>query len=205
MMHPELKKYFSFVQGIADLFHPFVEGAIHDLKSGTLIALYNNLSQRKVGEATPLQELKVNTAQFPDYFPPYYKSNWDGRKLKCISITVRDHKNVPVGLICFNLDTSLFQDVEDKFSMLLRLPQEAENPVELFGENWQEQVQLQIDRYLKEQGAVLHRLTKDQKKDLVKYLYGKGVFNYKNAASFIAEQLNVSRASIYNYMKGSEG
>ncbi len=203
-MHKELKKHLSFVQGIVDLFLPFVEGAIHDLKSGTLVALFNNISQRQIGEATPLKELNIKTDRFPDCFPPYYKTNWDGRKLKCISMTIRNAKKIPVGLICFNLDVSLFQDIENKFSTLLQLKEDAENPIELFGENWQDQIHLQIDRYLIEHRQVIHRLTRNQKKDLIKHLYVKGVFNFKNAAPFIADILRISRASVYNYMKGCE-
>lgn len=201
-MHSELKKHLSYIQGVVDLFFPFVEGALHDLKTGTLVALFNNISQREIGEATPLRELNINTNRFPDYFPPYYKSNWDGRKLKCISITVRDDNNVPIGLICFNLDVSLFQDIENRFSTLLQLKESAENPIELFGEDWQGQVHLQIDRYLQEHKQKLHHLTKNQKKDLIKHLYTKGIFNFKNAAAFVADILRISRASLYNYMKG---
>lgn len=201
-MHKELKKHLSFIQGIVDLFNPFVEGAVHDLKSGTLVALFNNISQRQIGEATPLRELNIKTDHFPDYFPPYYKPNWDGRKLKCISMTIRDAKNAPIGLICFNLDVTLFQDIEHKFSALLQLKEESENPIELFGENWQEQIHLQIDQYLKEHQQALPRLNKSQKKCLIKHLYKKGIFNYKNSAPFIADILSISRASLYNYMKG---
>lgn len=198
----ELKKHLAYIQGIVDLFYPFVEGALHDLQSGTLVALFNNISQRRVGESTPLRELNINTDSFPDYFPPYYKSNWDGRKLKCISITIRDDKNEPIGVICFNLDVSLFQDIESRFSALLQLKEGAENPIELFGEDWQGQIHLQIDRYLKEHQQTLHRLTKSQKKDLIQSLYMKGIFNFKNAVPFVADILRISRASLYNYMKG---
>lgn len=201
IMHKELKKQLVFVQGVVDLFYPFAEGAIHDLKSGTLVALFNNISQRKIGEITPVCEFNIKKDRFPDYFPPYYKVNWDGRKLKCISMTVRDVKNDPVGLICFNLDVSLFQDVENKFSALLKLKEEAKNPIELLGDNWQEQTHLQINRYLKEHQQVIHRLNREQKKDLIKYLYAKGVFNYKSAAPFVADILNISKASLYNYLK----
>jgi predicted transcriptional regulator YheO len=200
-MHPELKKYMPFIQGIADLFHPFVEGVLHDIKSGKVVALFNNISKRKVGETTLLRELKIDLMQFPAYFPPYYKSNYDGRKLKCISITIRDVKNVPIGLICLNLDVSLFQDIEAKFSALLELEREAENPIELFGEDWQDQVHLHINRYLKEHEITLSQLSRNQKKNLIQYLYAKGIFNYKNAGPFVADILKISRASLYNYMR----
>jgi len=203
-MHKELKKQVVFVQGIVDLFHPFVEGVIHDLNSGTFVAIFNNISRRKVGDPTALHELNIETDKFPDYFPPYYKTNWDGRKLKCISITIRDAQKIPIGLICFNLDVSLFQDVENKFSKLLQLKKEAESPVELFGGNWQEQVHTQINQYLTEHAQTLHQMDKKQKRKLIEYLYKKGIFNYKNAAVFVADSLGISRASLYNYMKEIE-
>lgn len=177
---------------------------MHDLASGTLIAIFNNISRRKIGEPTLLYELNVQTANFPDYFPPYYKLNWDGRKLKCISIAIRNLKNIPIGLICFNFDIGLFQDVENKFSTLLQLKKEAKSPAELFVGNWQEQIQMQIDLYLKEQGQTLHQMDKNQKKRLIGHLYKKGVFNYKNAAFFVSKSLGISRASLYNYMKSAE-
>lgn len=200
-MNEELKKHLSFVQGIVDLFYPFVEGSVHDLKSGTLEAIFNNISKRQVGEPTPLKELNVNIDQLLPYFPPYYKFNWDGRKLKCISITIRNDQNVPIGLICFNFDVSIFQDLDSKLSVLLQLKGEAENPIELFGENWQAQIHSQIDQYLSEKKLVLHRLTRKEKKELIQFLYRKGIFNYKNAAPFVAELLGISRASLYNYLK----
>lgn len=189
------------VQGMVELFYPFVEGAIHDLKSGTIAAIFNNLSQRKVGDPTPLKELNVKTEQFPDYFPPYYKTNWDGKRLKCISFTVRDSNGTAIGLVCFNLDISLFQDLESKFSALLQLTQPSENPIDLFGDNWQDQVHAHIEHFLKDHKLTLGRLSRINKKELIVSLYNKGIFNFKNAAPFVADILKISRASLYNYMK----
>ena len=76
--------------------------------------------------------------------------------------------------------------------------------MELLGGNWQEQIQSQIDRYLKEHAQMLHQMDKNQKKTLIEYLYKKGIFNYKNAATFVADALGISRASLYNYMKEIE-
>jgi len=199
-MNSELEKQLLFIQGVVDLFYPFVEGALHDLKEGKVAALFNCFSQRKVGDESPLHELKVDVDRFPDYFPPYYKTNWDGRNLKCISIIVRNKEKQPIGLICFNLDVSLFQNIENRFSTLLQL--KGESPVELFGEDWQGQVHLQIDRYLKENQLMLQRLSREQKRSLIQHLYAKGIFNFKNAASFVSDILGISRASLYNYMKG---
>lgn len=195
------KQFEPLIQAIVELFHPFVEAAVHDLKSGKLMAIYHNISQRKVGDPSPLQELKVNTQDFPDYFSPYYKKNWDGRTLKCTSITLRDEKGKPGFLICFNVDASLMLDTHQLLGQFLQIKDEAENPIEIFGSQCEEQATAIIQKYLAAKNLSLAHLNRDQKRDLVQHLYEKGIFNFKNAAPFVALHLNISRASVYNYIK----
>lgn len=195
------KHYESFIKAIIELFHPFVEAAVHDLVSGKIVAIYHNLSQRKVGDTSPLHELKVDIDTFPDHFPSYYKKNWDGRPLKCTSITIRDSKGKPTGLICFNVDTSFAFDTVKLLDSFLKTKTNAENPVELFGSHAEDQVNSFIQKYLKEHNLSISHLNNKQKQVLVQTLYHKGIFNFKNAAPLLAENLGVTRASIYNYIR----
>jgi len=194
-------QYEPLIKAIVELFHPLIEAAVHDLEKGKLVAIYHNMSQRKVGDASPLNELKVNIRDFPDYFAPYYKKNWDGRALKCTSITIRDDQKKAVGLICFNVDVSFFQDTHKVLEMFLKVKDKSENPIETFGSQCEEQAALVIKHYLDEKHLSLNHLNRDQKKELVQHLYHKGIFNFKNAAPFIAQYLNISRASVYNHIK----
>lgn len=204
VLNEEIERYLPFIEALVQLFHPFMEAAVHDLKAGKIVALYHNISQRKIGEATPLQELHVKTEKFPDYFMPYYKQNWDGRPLKCTSITLRDNNGEAIGLICFNVDTSFFQEARNTLNRFLNIDNEGENPIEMFGEGCQEHINQIIGEYLNEHHLTLHYLKRNHKKDLVHKLYRAGIFNYKNAVPYAAQQLKLSRASIYNYLKEME-
>ena len=195
------KQYEPLIKAIVELFHPFVEAAVHDLRKGKIIAIYHNISQRKVGDPSPLKELKVNIHDFPDYFAPYYKENWDGRPLKCTSITLRDNRGKAVGLICFNVDTSFMQDAHHLLEAFLKKKDKAANPIELFGAQCEEQAMGIIQQYLDDKHLALKFLNREQKKEVVLQLFRKGIFNYKSAAPFIAKKLNISRASVYNYIK----
>lgn len=195
------KQYEPLIKAVVDVFHPFVEAAIHDLEKGKIVAIYHNISQRKVGEPSPLKELKVNTEDFPEYFTPYYKQNWDGRSLKCTSITMRNKKGRPIGLICLNIDASFFQDGARLLQTFLKVKDEAENPIEIFGSQCEEQAEEVIKQFLDAKHLSLNHLNRDQKKELVQQLFRKGIFNFKNATPFIAKKLNTSRASVYNYIK----
>ncbi len=127
--------------------------------------------------------------------------NWDGKQLKCTSITIRDNARYPIGLICYNNDVSFFTEMETKINSFLHVPNHAENPVELFEDNWRKQIKLSVDDYLQNQKLSINSIKYSHKKELVQELYGKGIFNYKYAANYLADILNVSRASIYNYLK----
>ncbi len=189
------------VRALVELFSPLVEVAIHDLEKGQLVAIFNNLSQRKIGEASPLKELGVDVKNFPPYFSPYYKQNWDGRPLKCTSITLRSSEGIPVGLICVNMDVSLFQEGVRFLENFLGVKESGENPIEIFGNSFEEQAELFMQEYEKENHLSIKHLDRNQKRLLVQHLYRKGIFHFKNAAPFIAKKLQLSRASIYNHIK----
>lgn len=201
LLEEKLQAYLPFIEAVVELFQPFVEIAVHDLLEGKLIAVYHNISQRKVGDATPINELKVEINQFPDYFSPYVKRNWDGRNLKCTSITIRDEKRTPIGLVCINVDTTFFAETKKIMETFLKIAPEAESPIECFGGNYQDLITQLIEEYLSENKLHIRHLKRDQKKELVHHLYHRGAFNYKNAPPFISDYLKICRATVYNYLK----
>jgi predicted transcriptional regulator YheO len=202
-LHPKLAAQLPALEGIAKLFHPYVEAVLHDLQTGNIAAIYNNLSKRAAGDRSAISKFVGDSVDaFPDIFEPYYKTNWDGKKFKCISVTIRDDNGKPVGLMCFNFDTSVFSGINQCLTELLSVAtKSAQNPIEQFTESWQAHVNECVGNYLKENHVTLKALNKEQKREAVNRLYNHGLFNYRNAAAYISEQLSVSRATIYNYLK----
>lgn len=198
---PFTQRYIPMIQGIISLFAPFVEIAIHDVESGRISAIFNDITNRKVGDISPLKTLQLPVDQFPDVFEPYYETNWDGRKIKCTTITVRDDHHKPVTLICINFDVSVFSDMQVNLETFLKVRQDTGNPVELYGGNWQEKIDDLISHFLLKHKLILGKLSREQKKSLIEELSKEGVFFFKNAAPYIAQKLDISRATIYNYLK----
>lgn len=202
-LSPQLTAYLPMLEGMTKLFYPHVEAVLHDLNTGAIAALYNNLSKRSVGDRSAISKFVGDSVDaFPDVFEPYYKTNWDGKKFKCISITIRDGHGKPIALACLNFDTSVVTDINHSLQQLLGVAsKEAQNPIEQFTENWQERVNECIGNYLKQHNTTLKALTKNQKREAVNRLYNHGLFNYRNAALYISAQLHISRATVYNYLK----
>lgn len=202
LLHPNIKAIEPMVEGVVRLLHPYAEGAIHDLKQGKIVALYNNISKRKLGDPSVVTELGIEVKDFPDVFDPYYKTNWDGRKLKCTSITVRNENGTPIGLVCINFDTTVFETMNVQLGSFLTLQNQASlNPVEQFAVDWKHQVNEYVNSYTISNNVALSALGKEEKSDVVRQLYDHGLFNYRDAAAYIAKTLGVSRTTVYNYLK----
>src|SRR3990167_6647344 len=103
-MSPELERYKPVAEAISLLLSPHVEVIIHDFKTKCVGAIFNNLSKRKVGDESLLDEMAKLSGQ--DVFPPYFKINWDGRKMKAVSALLKNQAGKPIGLLCINLDIS---------------------------------------------------------------------------------------------------
>lgn len=195
-----MKTYEPLLSALAELMKPLLEIAVHDLKKGKITALYNNLSRRKVGDPSPLHELKVKLEDFPDIFPPYFKQNWDGRTLKCTSITLRDAQGRPTELICLNFDAGFFEEGMRFFQAFMGAKSEG-NPIEIHGSPCAEQIDSAVEQYLSDKKLSFRHLKREEKKALVLHLYSKGLFNFKNAPQLIAQKLSLSKASVYNYIR----
>jgi predicted transcriptional regulator YheO len=201
-LHPNIAALVPMLEGTVKLLHPYAEGAIHDLRQGKIIALFNNISRRNIGDPSVVTELGVDIKDFPDVFSPYYKTNWDGRKLKCTSVTVRDDSGVPIGLVCLNFDTTVFENMNVQLDTFLTLPgQGGLNPVEQFAVDWRQQVTAFINDYALKNNAAISALSREEKSTLVRQMYDHGIFNYRDAAVYVGQLLGVSRTTVYNYLK----
>lgn len=193
-----LKDYLSVAQAITILLHPHAEVVIHDLKTGKIAAIYNSFSKRNAGDESLIEELK-DYASLPDVFPAYSKTNWDGKKLKSSTATLRDKNKTPIGLLCINLDVSKWEEFRhflDQWSNI-----QSYQPEILFRDDWKEKINLYVSGYLKKEETTLKMLDKRKKQDLIQALHREGAFEAKNAAIYVAEVLNLSRATIYNYLR----
>lgn len=194
-----LNQYFSTAEAISLLFCPYAEIVLHDLNSGLIVAIYNNFSKRKVGDESLLEEIE-DYNEFPNVFPIYLKTNWDGRKIKSISSTLRDKKGKAIGLLCINLDLSKWEECYQFLGTWLNNVTQPPPP-ELFKDDWREKINSYVSAYLTREGMSLKLLDKQKKKNLVLALHKEGAFKAKNSAHYIADVLDLSRATIYNYLK----
>ncbi len=188
---------FPIAQGIAVWLHPNAEVVLHDFETDRVVKIWNNFSRRSPGEASLIAE-EIQLEQDRDVYGPYERSNWDGRRLKCVSSVVRDENGERIGLLCLNLDVSSF----DAFSAFIDLftATASSPPTALIERDWREQIHAALGQHLREVNTPLPALTRAQKIDAVRALDAKQLFSTRNATQHVAEILNVSRATVYNWL-----
>ncbi|PJD95027.1 MAG: hypothetical protein CK425_09790 [Parachlamydia sp.] len=195
-----LNVHFATAEAISLLLYPFAEVVVHNLATGQIAAIYNNFSKRNIGDESLLEELK-DYNELPNIFPVYSKVNWDGRKIKSISATLRDQAGNAIGLLCMNLDLSKWEQLHQFLGNWLQGLNAQTQPAVLFKDDWREKINLYVSEYLAKEGIPLKQLSKEKKKALISSLHAEGAFKAKNAAHYIADVLDLSRATIYNYLR----
>ena len=194
-MSSELDLYKPIAEAIGLLLSPHAEVIIHDFRTKCIRFIYNNLSKRKIGDESLLDE----TERLQDLFSPYFKINWDGRKMKSVSIVLKNRSKKPIGLLCINLDISQWMHMHQ--FILDFIESKIEKPDSLFKNDWREQINVFVTTYLKENGLCLGALDRAEKRKLVGTLLKEGAFETGNAAAYTADVLQISRATVYNYLK----
>lgn len=202
-MRLELKNSVPIAEAFARLLHPFAEVVIHDLGKDRIEAIYNPFSRREVGDSSYLDRWDFTVDPQENIIGPYEKINFDGRRLKSISLVLRNDKGKAVGFLCVNMDISVFETYRDTLQIFLSNNDATISKAKqsLFKDDLYEQINMFVQNYCRERHLSLDALTREEKQALTLKLKEKGAFNGKNATNYIARILNISRASVYNYLK----
>ena len=197
-----LSAYYPLCDAIALLLQPQAEVVLHDLATETVAHIANPFSHREEGEPSLLHEIDFR----PDValIGPYEKVNFDGLRLKSVSAVLREDGRA-VGVICINLDVTHLQSAIELLTALTRVPPGAGQPAVLFQEDWHERINQYVHAWTARNGVVITDLSRAQKLQLVGELAADGAFGGKHAASYVSRVLQMSRASVYNYLRAAKG
>ncbi|MDE2857088.1 MAG: PAS domain-containing protein [Chloroflexota bacterium] len=188
--------------GIARLCAPHCEVVIHDFSDleRSIVHIEGNISGRKVGgAATDLLLTQARNGNTVRDFYNYQTFLPNGRNMKSCTMFLRDEQGVAYGAFCINLDIGVFAGFHRFLGEFLAL--EAGSEVnETLSDDIQRTIHVILREAVNEIGAELPIMSKEDKIDLVARLDEKGAFQVKRAVPLIAEELGLSRSTIYNYL-----
>lgn len=184
---------------ISKVYNPFVEVIIHDFDTEKVHHVEGSLSKIKKGDLSHLEDnIDLLESSIDRCTSPQVNKN--GRLIKTISTVIFDQKGEERGLLCINFDVSNLTLTQEILNQLLT-PVVEEESEEMFKNDWQDRIHLFIHKYLQDNNLNLEILNTKQKKELVYGLFQQGAFDATNSANYIANLLNMGRATIFNYLK----
>lgn len=204
--HPaaDLDNFRAIADAIATLFYPHAEVVLHDLRTQKIDYIANNLSKRAVGDDAALEDMLSGEVDERN-IGPYEKLNWDGQKIRSVSTVLRDAKGTPIAVLCLNLNISMFERAKQALDMFLSASKLIPQPDALFRDDWQERINTFLHAWLQQRQLGLNLLTREHKRELVEALHAEGAFKGKSAANYVANVLNMGRATVYKHLKEIKG
>ncbi|BBT18607.1 hypothetical protein A7D27_02775 [Pseudomonas sp. 1D4] len=197
---PDLDNYRAIADAIATLFFPHAEVVVHDLRTQTIDYIAHNLSKRSVGDDSALEDMLEEGVEERN-IGPYEKLNWDGQKIRSVSTVLRDAEGKPVAVLCINLNISLFESAKAALDLFLAPGKLIPQPDALFRDDWQERINTFLHSWMRQRQLGLNLLTREHKRELVLALHAEGAFKGKSAANYVANVLNMGRATVYKHLR----
>lgn len=201
-----LDSYNVVADTIAKAFGSHCEVVIHTLSnvSQSVTKIVNgHVTGRK--EGSPLTDFGIEIMKKADSLEsdmvgPYFIDLDDGRKLRCVTLLIRNEKAKPIGMMCINIDLSapLLDFCKD---FLLTKGDSSQEIVEHFAITPKEMILRTLDKVK----ALVDNQRKvspsDKNKMVVMELYKKGIFNVRGSIDLVAEETGISRYTVYNYIR----
>lgn len=193
------------------------EVVLHELDKlpNSIIAISGNITGRKKGDSAPDHFIERYKAGTLTTQPALHMVLPDGRHLRSSTILIPDPESgEPFLALCINLDVTIWRDIGAVANMVFsELPTPSTlgtpEPTPRYNADRAPQAIDELaDLILNEvvhQGEVpVKYMHKDQKVRIVAELKQRGFFGLREAAERAAEELQVSRFTIYNYLKELE-
>ncbi|QRG66615.1 helix-turn-helix transcriptional regulator [Brevibacillus choshinensis] len=208
--HPIIASYIPVVEGLARTFGEHCEVVLHDLTgdfSSTIIAIHNgHISGRQVGSPITnlaLQSLRSAKDSDEDFDLNYRNDTIKGKQIKSSSIFIKDEQGAIIGSLCINLDITHLAKAQAMLGSMMAVEDKrgAQKTEENFAPTVGILMEQIIEDCLKRTGKPIALLQKEEKIQFIHLLDEMGLFLIKGAVQHVADLLDVSKFTIYNYLE----
>lgn len=203
-----LNSYGLMLDGLGAYLGEGYELVLHSLESldHSVIKIINgHYTGRK--EGSPITDLALKMLGELERDPartvsPYFNKNKSGALLRSCTIPITGEHGRIIGLLCMNFH------MESPLSTLLQNfipPQEnisaSQPPAETFSDNIDDLILSALTETREAVYSDSAISSANKNKEIVLQLYQRGIFNLKDAVIKVAEQLNISKNTVYMHIR----
>lgn len=201
-----LHSYEAVVDGLASLIGSYCEIVLHsleDLNTSAIKIANGENTGRQVGSPITdlaLKMLKDIEGSQRNFSRSYFTRAKGGVLMKSITIAIRNGDQRVIGLLCININLDApFTQVLHAF-MPTAEAEEAASSVN-FASDVEELVDQTVERTIEEINADKSVSNNTKNRQIVMDLYDKGIFDIKDAINRVADRLNISKHTVYLYIR----
>lgn len=200
--HIVLESYKILLDGLADYLGSGYELVLHSLENldSSAIKVINGFHTGRK-EGAPITELALQMlqrihSQGGQDFITYHSVNSAGKPLRSATMAIRGKNKRIIGLLCINfyLDTPL----NDLIQLLTGSKPSVQ---ETYVQNNDEMIHRAVQRAAWKADAEGFGGTALRNKAIVHFLYEDGIFNVKDAVQRVADELQISKNTVYLHLR----
>jgi predicted transcriptional regulator YheO len=191
-------------EGIVAVVGPHCEVVVHDFSDPehSVVMIAGNVTGRRPG--APVPDLSFISGELGRDTPDQlnYRARIGSHHLQSSTIWIRDADGTPIGAVCVNVD---YSDLIHARELLDKLATSTRNVSALvvddtFAKDVDDLIDLSVTEFLRQEGVQsVEAMGYEDKLRLIQTLEERGLFRIRGAVNRVADTLDVSRASIYNY------
>ncbi|AFJ45406.1 transcriptional regulator [Shimwellia blattae] len=202
-----LKSYEAVVDGLAMLIGPHCEIVLHslqDLKCSAIRIANGEHTGRKIG--SPITDLALRmlhdmTGADSSVSRCYFTRAKSGVLMKSVTIAIRNRDHRVIGLLCINMNLDVpFSQIMNTFIPPETEDQDISSPVN-FASSVEDLVTQTLEFTIEEVNADRNVSNNAKNRQIVLNLYEKGIFDIKDAINQVADRLNISKHTVYLYIR----
>ncbi|OOF85251.1 hypothetical protein BKG93_05255 [Rodentibacter ratti] len=201
--HTILNSYKAVVDGVSALIGEHCEIVLHSLDdiehSAICIANGHNTNRQVGSPITDLALRSLHNMQSEGVSKPYFTRVKNNVLMKSVTIAIRNKSQRIIGLLCINinLDVPVSKFIQ---SFMPTIESEEASSVN-FANSMEDLVSQTVEKTIEEVNADRTVANNNKNRQIVISLYEKGIFDIKDAINLVAERLDISRHTVYLYIR----
>lgn len=198
-----LNSYRAVVEGVSALIGNHCEIVLHSLEdlehSAIYIANGHNTNRQEGSPLTDLALKSLHNMKTDSVSKPYFTRIKNGGLMKSVTIAIRNKNQRIIGLLCINinLDVPLSQFIQ---ALMPSNPMGETSSVN-FASSVEELVSQTVEHTIEEVNADRLVANNNKNRQIVVSLFEKGIFDIKDAINLVADRLDISRHTVYLYIR----
>ena len=199
-----LNSYIAVVDGVSALIGQHCEIVLHsfeDLEHSTIYIANGHNTNRQVGSPmTDFALRSLHNMKSESVSKPYFtRAKKSSGLMKSVTIAIRNSAKRIIGLLCINinLDVPMSQFLQN----FIPASDHSETSAVNFASSVEELVVQTVEKTIEEVTSDRMVANNNKNRQIVVSLYEKGIFDIKDAINLVAERLNISRHTVYLYIR----